>query len=86
LLENRQKKKGGEMENYENYDYKCPQCQNRDIVFKKIVSDKIVFHCNFCQEDFITKDKEESYLPQKIASLRKRYPAKQIANSKPLRL
>lgn len=56
------------------YNYRCPRCNSREVVFKEIAGDKIVFYCRFCQEDFITKDREEGFLPSKIESLRKRYP------------
>jgi ribosomal protein L37AE/L43A len=57
-------------------DYECPRCNSREIIFREIAGDKIVFHCNFCKEDFIAEDKESGYLRQKVARLRQRYPEK----------
>lgn len=46
----------------ENYDYQCPRCATRNITFKDIHNDKLVFHCNVCDEDFITTDRESKYI------------------------
>ena len=69
----------------ENYDYQCPRCATRNITFKDIHNDKLVFFCSFCDEDFITTDRESKYIHRKIASLRWRYPQKKKGGVEDLR-
>ena len=68
------------------YDYRCPRCDSREITLREITGDKIIFHCGFCGEDFVVRDQEEGFLPQKVESLRKRYPLEGVERSGKKRL
>jgi len=66
----------------ENHNYQCPRCETKNITFKEIHTDKLVFHRNVCDQDFITADKEGKYTHRKINTLRRRYPQKKKGGRK----
>jgi uncharacterized protein YbaR (Trm112 family) len=70
------------MEGY--YDYRCPECRGNDIAFVRFQifkkgEGRVLFYCRVCKKTFSVMDMEgiKVYIPDKIYSLRKRYPLKE---------
>jgi len=63
-------------------EYLCPDCDGAQMEFLRVSAAGVHFFCYYCRRDVLVADIRPEYLPNRILTLNKEYPARREEEKK----